>query len=120
MTKRILIAEDEASLREMLALHLRESGGDVETAQDGEEAISMIRRRLPGLLFLDLLMPKKDGFAVMEYILAQSLDLPVIVLTNFADPLNEDRCRELGAKEVIIKSQIDGEDLWQKALQYLR
>ena len=119
MSKTILIAEDEPSIRDMMAEDLREEGQTVETAKDGEEAIAMMDARQPALLLLDVLMPKKDGFDVLLHIREKGYRFPVLVLSNLTEPKDEERCYALGAKAFMVKSQLDSGDLWKKVRKYL-
>lgn len=116
----VLIAEDAPMLREMMAVDLQEHGVHVELAKNGAEAITAIHRKRPSLLLLDLLMPKKDGFAVLQDIKEKGYHFPVVVLSNLSDPVLQRKCLELGAKEFIVKSQLDDGDLWQRVRGYLR
>ncbi len=119
MSKTILIAEDAPMLREMLALELREHGLAVELAKDGKEAITAIKKKKPALLLLDLVMPRVDGFAVLQYMHQKGCTFPVVILSNLSDPQEEQRCRDLGAKDFLIKSQFDAGELWRKIEQYV-
>lgn len=119
MSNKILLAEDEPSIRDLMVLDLEEEGAVVQIARDGEEAIAVMDAQQPELLLLDLLMPRKDGFAVLEHVKARGYSFPVIVLSNLTDPADEERCVALGAKEYIVKSQLDSGDLWERVKVYL-
>lgn len=103
-TKKILIAEDERPLSRALELKLTNEGYDVVIAYDGAEAIEKIKKEKFDLLLLDLIMPGKDGFAVLEYIKKQKINLPTIVLTNLSQDQDREKAKKLGAKEFFIKS----------------
>lgn len=109
----ILVAEDEPLLRDMLQLDLQEQGATVTVTRDGEEAIAAMEREAPHLLLLDLIMPRKDGFAVLQYIRDKGYDFPVIVLSNLSDPTQERRCKELGARDFLVKSNLGTGELWE-------
>jgi len=81
--KRILIAEDEPKLREMLSELLTEEGYEVSTAGDGEEAVEQIERLKPDLLLLDIKMPNMTGLDVMEAIRRSQPDLPIIISSAY-------------------------------------
>jgi len=115
----ILFVEDDPFLRETIRLSLEEHGVDVQEASDGEEAIDAIERGLPHLLLLDLLMPKKDGYAVLSHIREKAYTFPVVILSNLSDYLDHEKCAKLGAQEYFIKSDMDEEDLWGKIQKYL-
>ncbi len=72
-------------LAEMLQHELASLGLQVEIVGNGEEAIERIRTNPPDLLLLDLLMPKKTGYEVLQYIREQGITLPVVVLSSLSD-----------------------------------
>src|SRR5687767_10116854 len=95
--KRILIADDKESSRELVRTVLEHAGCVVEEAADGREALAKIMANPPHLVVLDLYMPILDGFAVMET-LRQDIrytGLPVVALT--ASAMHGDRERALAA-----------------------
>jgi CheY-like chemotaxis protein len=65
MSKSILLAEDDRFLRRACETKLKQAGFDVRVAVDGEEALTFVREKVPDLLLLDLLMPKRDGLSVL-------------------------------------------------------
>src|SRR5688572_30450553 len=77
MTK-ILIVEDEAGLRQGLEINLRHENYETATAADGEEAIRLFHSEQPDLVLLDLMLPKKSGFEVLDHIRKMS-KVPVIL-----------------------------------------
>jgi len=119
MSKTVLIAEDENFLREMLQMEISEHGIDVVTAANGQETIEAIESAVPSLLLLDLLMPKVDGYAVLEHIRQKGYSFPVIVLSNLSDSAQQEACTKLGVKDFLIKSNIDEDELWKKVELYL-
>ncbi len=78
--KKILVVDDEASIRQILSTRLSMIGYDVITAADGEEALNTFRQAEPDLLVLDVMMPKLDGYGVCQK-LRTSSDVPIIMLT---------------------------------------
>jgi CheY-like chemotaxis protein len=83
MSKRILVVDDEEIIRKGLRIHLTNSGYEVREAADGEEAIEEVKRNNFDLLICDIMMPKKDGWEVLEFVRSQprTKDIPVIFLT---------------------------------------
>jgi len=102
----ILIAEDDPVLKEVYSKKFAISGYDIETAENGEEAIKMLEKSTPDVLILDLSMPVLDGFAVMEKFPKESRKFPIIVLTNFGNEQNRQRAEKLGADDYFIKSEM--------------
>jgi DNA-binding response OmpR family regulator len=113
-TKRILLVEDDRMLRDMITLDLQDEGMAVETASDGELALEMIKANPPDLLLLDILMPKKDGFAVLQFLQEEGYNFPVVMISNLSSPDEAEKCKQLGARDFIVKSELDVGDLWKK------
>ena len=102
----ILVAEDDAVLRDVYMKKFTISGYQIRTAANGEEAIAEIQKKTPDILILDINMPVLDGFGVLEKYPRASRPFPVILLTNFADEKNRERGKELGADDYFIKSEM--------------
>ncbi|MBI4597421.1 MAG: response regulator [Candidatus Omnitrophica bacterium] len=105
---RILLVDDEPSIIKMVGKRLELEGFEVFTATDGEQAIEFATTRHPDLIVLDLLLPKKDGFAVTETLKRNqnARDIPIIAVFSGKGVLeDEDRCRELGAAAYIEKGR---------------
>ena len=103
---KILIAEDDSFLAQMYSDKLEAEGFDVILATDGVEAIDKMKLEKPELILLDLIMPKKDGFEVLNEKLIDNTikDIPVIVLTNLSQNEDIKKCYDLGAKDFMIKA----------------
>ena len=117
--KRILVAEDDAFLAETIQLELDSHGVEAVMARNGEIAIEMMETHKPDLLLLDLLMPKKDGYAVLTHIKDKEYRFPVVILSNLSDDIDRGKCLSLGAKDYFIKSDMDEDELWPKIEKYL-
>lgn len=104
--KRILIVEDEKSYLNALVFRLQKSGYEVESATNGNEAIEAVKARHFDLLMLDLIMPKMNGFRVLEEIKAMGITLPAIVLSNLEQISDETKARNLGAFDFLPKSNV--------------
>ncbi len=102
----ILIAEDDAVLREVYTKKFTISGYSIRTAENGEEAIAEIQKKEPDILILDINMPILDGFGVLERYPKGQRSFPIIMLTNFGDDKNRVRGQELGADDYFIKSEM--------------
>ncbi len=111
--RRVLIVDDEAITRLMLHETLRAAGYLVETASDGEMAIEALKRHWPDLLILDLLMPRVNGFGVLEWIRVdqRNRELPVVVLTAAELTPTEQRIVREGASALAIKSNTSPQQL---------
>ena len=100
--QRILVADDEASIRRILEARLSMIGYDIVTATDGEEAIAAFNKYNPDLIVLDVMMPKIDGYGVTKEIRKTS-DVPIIILTALGDVSERITGLELGADDYVIK-----------------
>ena len=98
MTK-ILIVEDEAGLRQGLEINLRLENYETALAGDGEEAIRVFHEESPDLVLLDLMLPKKSGFEVLDHIRKFS-KIPVILLTARGQETDKVRGLRGGAVEL--------------------
>lgn len=103
--KKILIVEDERPMAHALLLKLSSAGFDPSIASHGEEALSMLSKKIFGLILLDLIMPRKDGFAVLAELKKMENKTPIIVLTNLGQEEDASRVMRLGASDYVIKSE---------------
>ncbi len=102
--KKILIIEDENLMSQALSSKFKDAGFDVKSAQNGENGLALLEKENFDIILLDLVMPKLDGFKVLEMLKEKCIDTPVVVVTNLSQPEDEKRTRELGVVEFIVKS----------------
>ena len=100
--ERILVADDEASIRRILETRLKMVGYEVITAADGEEALEAFQKHNPDLIILDVMMPKMDGYGVTREVRRNS-DVPIIILTALGDVSERITGLELGADDYVVK-----------------
>ncbi len=100
---RILIVEDNAELAAGLAYNLSQEGYDVRIAGDGEEGIAFAREWAPDLVILDLMLPGRDGYAVLETIRQRPDRVPVIILTAKGEESDKVRGFRLDADQYVTK-----------------
>ena len=100
--QKILVVDDEASIRRILETRLKMAGYNVVTAEDGEEAVELFNKINPDLVILDVMMPKMDGYGVTREIRRVS-DIPIIILTALGDVSERITGLELGADDYVIK-----------------
>jgi len=117
----VLIVEDEDFLIRALNDNLAAEGYTVDVAKDGGEAVEKIGKKKPNLVLLDLLMPKKDGFFVLEEIRKNPewKLIPVIVLSNLGEDTSIKRAMEMGADDYFVKSQHPIQEVIEKVKDYL-
>jgi len=103
MAARILIIDDDESMRELLRLHLSSAGYDVEVAEDAIAAGYMVLKKPPDLIISDVDMPHLDGFQFIEALRADKTlpEIPVIFLTSMEE--GDQRGRSLGVAGYITK-----------------
>lgn len=102
---KVLVAEDDKFLRNVLKVKLGAEGFDVKVAEDGEQAISALAAERPDVMLLDLIMPKKNGFDVLEDMrLKGEKKLPVVILSNLGQEDDIKRGLALGAADFLVKS----------------
>jgi two-component system response regulator MtrA len=102
MDARILLVEDDASIREITKLGLETAGFSVETAVDGDDGLNRFRHSRPDLVLLDVMLPKRDGFEVCRAIRAGSA-VPVVMLTARTDTVDVVVGLESGADDYVTK-----------------
>jgi len=82
--KKVLVADDEFSIRKLYERELRKEGYEVVFATNGQEAIQMVRSGRPDLIVMDIRMPGMDGIEAMSRILEENNDLPVVINTAYS------------------------------------
>ncbi len=102
MNKRIIVAEDEPKLAQLMADYLLQAGFEPHIVHTGDAIIGMIDNVQPEALLLDIQMPNKDGISVLKEIRIKS-DLPVLMLTARVDEIDRVLGLELGADDYICK-----------------
>lgn len=117
--KRILIIEDEPSLAHALELKLAHEGFDTLVVFGGEEGLRILEKESFALILLDLIMPKMDGFLVLETLKKKNIHTPVFVLTNLSNDYDEERAKGLGAKEFFIKSNVPIATIVERVTRFL-
>ncbi|MFN4007368.1 MAG: response regulator [Chitinophagaceae bacterium] len=103
--KKILIADDEPDILEIISYNLSKEGYEIITAKDGQEAIDLAKQVQPDLIILDIMMPKKTGIEVCAYLRSQTSfnDTLIIFLTALNDESSQIKGLEIGADDYISK-----------------
>ena len=112
MTK-ILLVEDDKSLREIYGVRLLAEGYDIVSAGDGEEALAMAIKERPALIVSDVMMPKISGFDMLDILRSttETRDVKVIMMTALSSEDQRQRGEALGADRYLVKSQVGIEDV---------
>lgn len=119
MAKTVLICEDERAISKAMQLKLQKEGFEVTQAFNGEEAIKILSEKKFDLVLLDLLMPKVDGFAVLEELKKQGSKQKVIVTSNLSQEEDKKRATELGAVDYLVKADTSISAIVEKVTQSL-
>jgi CheY-like chemotaxis protein len=112
MTK-ILLVEDDKSLREIYGVRLMAEGYEIVSAGDGEEALAMAIKERPDLIVSDVMMPKISGFDMLDILRSttETKDVKVIMMTALSSEDQRARGEALGADRYLVKSQVGIEDV---------
>lgn len=116
MKKKILLIEDEEIMVDLLQKKLAAEGYDVLVARDGEEGLELMKGAHPDLVLLDIIMPKKNGFEVMEE-KQKDKDLrgiPLVIISNSGQAIELDKAKKLGAKDWLVKTEFDPKEVLKK------
>ena len=115
---KILLVEDDAFLSSLLKNRLEKEGLEVSLARDGQEALDLLKTIKPALILLDIILPKKSGFEVMEEIKNNPqlvlTNTQIIIISNLGQSEDISRGQELGAIEYFVKAETSIEDLVKK------
>ncbi|MCK4261469.1 response regulator [bacterium] len=103
--KRILIVDDEPHIIKVLTIRLEKAGYEVIAAMDGQETLNKVRKEMPDLIILDLMLPGIDGYKVCRLLKFDERykHIPIIVLTARVEEEDRKRSMEVGADEYITK-----------------
>ena len=117
----VFIIEDDAFLLNLLTLKLSKEDLEVVTALDGVEALEKLKTLRPAIILLDLILPRKNGFEVLQE-LAQDPQLhkiPVIIISNLGQESDIERGKALGAVEYYVKARLSIDELVIKVKEFI-
>lgn len=121
MAKKILLIEDEQLMIELLERKLSQEDYKISVARDGVEGLEKMREEKPDLILLDIIMPKMGGFEVMEEINkdVELKKIPIVVISNSGQPVELDRAQRLGARDWLIKTEFDPQEVLDKVIKQI-
>ena len=119
-SKKILIIEDEKPMARALGLKLGRAGFETKIVFDGESGLAELKKEKFDLIVCDLIMPRMNGFQVLDEIRGKKILTPIIVLTNLGQKEDEEKARSLGAREFIIKSNTPIADVVERIKNILK
>lgn len=119
---KILVVEDDKFLANAYRIKFSKAGYEIKIASDGQDAIDSLETFTPDVILLDLIMPVKDGFAVLEELKKNDKwkNIPVLVASNLGQKEDIDKSMALGAADYIVKSQMPINDILVKINNVLR
>ncbi len=120
--KTILFIEDESAIHKTFSDALQKEDYEIISALDGEIGLRLAKAKNPSLILLDLILPKMDGFQVLQALKAdeETKNIPVIVLTNLEQMEDIQKAIDLGAKTYLVKSNYNLKEvvvMIQKAIE---
>ena len=121
-TKSILVVEDESFLSKVLAERLEDEGfGRIDVAGNGEEALAKVKQHPPDIILLDMILPKMNGFEVLEALQADKklATIPVLVLSNLGQDQDIEQAKKLGARDYIVKSNFSLQKVVEKIMSII-
>lgn len=112
----VLLVEDEPAMSVVLQAALQREGVDAQVAKDGTEALVMAKERHPGLILLDILMPRMDGFSMLKALRKEpwGADVKVVILTNYSDIEKRRQALEMGVADYWIKTEVSLETIVER------
>ena len=110
---KVMVVEDDASLREIYSIRITAEGYDVVSAGDGEEALAVAVREKPDLILSDVMMPKISGFDMLDILRTtpETSKIKVVMMTALSAEDQRQRGERLGADRYLVKSQVGIEDV---------
>ncbi len=119
---KILLIEDDSFLVEMYTTKFELEGFEVVSAEDGKKGLEMVKKENPDIILLDILMPKMDGFAVLDALKKDEelADIPVILLTNLGQKDDVKKGFEKGAVGYLIKAHFMPSEVVDKIKKILK
>jgi DNA-binding response OmpR family regulator len=120
--KTILFIEDEPTLQKTVGRFLEEEGFEVKNALDGETGLQMAKKIKPDLILLDLILPRKDGFEVLQELKGDktTAHIPVIVLTNLEGSADVEKALSLGATTYLVKANYELDEVVKKIKETIK
>jgi DNA-binding response OmpR family regulator len=120
--KKILLIEDDPFLLSMYSLKFESEDFKVYTAEDGDKGIKLALKEIPQIILLDILMPKKNGFEVLQELKknTETANIPVILLTNLSQKDEVTKGLAMGAEDYLIKAHFMPSEVVEKIKKYIK
>lgn len=120
--KKILLVEDDKFITDIYSTKLKELKYEVKTAGNGKEALKLLKDFKPDLILLDVIMPKMDGFGLLDYAKKEKSlkDIPIVLLTNVSEDANVKKGLKKGAKDYLVKHYFRPSEVVEKIKEYIK
>jgi CheY-like chemotaxis protein len=118
---KILVVEDDAEIAMAIVEVLEEAEYEVEHVVSGEKAMEKVEKGDVGMVLLDIMLPGMDGYEVLRRMKSESkyFDIPVVMLSNLGQSSEIDKAVEMGAKDYLIKANVDLSKLLEVTKKYM-
>ena len=118
----VALIEDDELIAEMYATKFTKEGYDLRHAADGFSGLELVKKDMPDIILLDIIMPKMDGFQLLQELRKQEQfkNLPIIMLTNLGQEEDVQKGRELGATDYFIKTNFTPQAIVDKVRTLLK
>lgn len=119
--KKILLVEDDDALASVYQTRLQAEGFDLRRVPNGEDALAATLEYKPDLILLDVMMPKVSGFDVLDILrnTPETVNVKVIMLTALSQESDQERARNLGVDDYLVKSQVVIADVVDRVKRHL-
>ena len=119
---KILLVEDDESLSNVYVTRFEAEGFEIRRVGNGEDALAACINYQPDIVLLDIMMPKVDGFDVLDILrnTSQTKDLKIIILSALSQEMDMDKAMKLGADDYLIKSEVTIADVVNKVREELK
>lgn len=117
--KHIILVEDETTLANIMQLKLQKAGFEVTVSGEGNEALELIKSQKPDLVLLDIMLPGKNGFDILEELqrLGMLPALPIVVISNSGQPVELNKLLSYGIRDYLIKINFSPQEVLEKVNQ---
>jgi DNA-binding response OmpR family regulator len=121
MSKKVLIVEDDEQISRVYGIKFKQENIETISAADGEEGFKKISSEKPDLVLLDLMLPKKDGFWVLDEVRKKDdlKNIPIFVLSNLGQEQDKEKAIKLGARDYLVKADISIKEVVDKVKKTL-
>ena len=119
---KVFIVEDDAFISGLLVKNFENSGATVSTSADGATAKDSIKKIMPNIVMLDVMLPGADGFEILQQLKAddETKKIPVIMLSNLGDKTSIDKAKKYGAAIYLIKATLTVDEIVNEAIKQLK